>query len=330
MYQIGVVGTSQIVHSSVQAFQNTKRGILKRVYSRQKETGDVFASEYDDVQVDTNLDNFLNATDIDIVYIASPNTFHFEQAKKALCAKKHVVVEKPAVVTMKQWETLNQLATENNVLLFEAIRHVYEPNFQKVTEFISHQHIDGAVLQFGQYSRRMDDLHKGIVQNIFKVEMSAGVLMDLGVYVLHSAFHWFGIPNDVSYFPIKWSNGIDVQGDLLLKYDGFNVSGHISKRTISLANSEIYVQNKTLCIDSVDHVKKIEWHENDDCQILSEEAPRYRMQSQWNYFFDCLEEKANALTYYQKVHQITGEVIRCMEQCRQKNKIIFSADEDKE
>lgn len=326
MYKIGVIGTSDIVTKSVDAFLETQRAELIGVYSRTTETGEQFAQSYGKVKVYTQLQEMVQREDIDIVYIASPNTFHFEQAKVAIQARKHVVVEKPAVVTSEQWRILNQLAQENNVMLFEAIRHVYEPNFRKVTDFLATQQIDGATLQFGQYSSRMNDLHKGIVQNIFKPEMSAGVLMDLGVYVLHSAYHWFGIPNSGHYFPIKWTNGIDIQGHIVLQYDTFNVSAHISKRSKSIANSEIYLQAETLEIDSVDHIKLVRLHQATQENVVVQHYPEKRMKSQWEIFFDCLDKKEEAIAYYQQVHDISGKVIQMMADFRHANGIQFPAD----
>lgn len=326
MYRIGVIGTSDIVKKAVRAFMNTQRALLTGVYSRQEETGIKFAEAFGNVLVNTNLDDFLKREDIDIVYVASPNTFHFEQAKKALLARKHVVVEKPAVVTTEQWKALQQIANENQVYLFEAIRHAYEPNFKKLTQLLQSKQIDGAVLNFGQYSSRMNDLLNGKIQNIFKPEMSAGVLMDLGVYALHSALQWFGEPQNSTYYAVKWENGIDIQGDIVLQYPKFNVVAHISKRTQTIANSEVYSQTETILIDSVDHIKSVKIHSPQNVQTVIEDYPEQRMQSQWEVFFDVLENNQNAIQYYETVNHITGKVISMMEQFRKDNAIQFPAD----
>lgn len=326
MYRIGVIGTSKIVEDSVTAFLSTNKASLQCVYSRQLETGMNFAKKYDCDVVETDIDKFVKRADIDIVYIASPNTFHFEQAEKVLLAKKHVVVEKPAVVTVQQWEKLQHIAKENQVYLFEAIRHAYEPNFRQLTMLLHAKTIDGAVLNFGQYSSRMNDLLNGTIQNIFKPEMSAGVLMDLGVYVLHSAWHWFGEPQKTTYYAVKWENGIDIQGDIILQYPMFNVVAHISKRTQTIARSEVYSQTETILIDSVDHIKSVIVHTKGNNHIVIDDYPEQRMKSQWEAFFDVLEKETEAIEYYEKVTAITGKVISVMQQLRKDNAIQFPAD----
>lgn len=326
MYRIGVIGTSKIVEDSVKAFLSTNKAVLQCVYSRTLETGMHFAEKFNCDVVETDINKFVKRSDIDIVYVASPNTFHFEQTEKALLSKKHVVVEKPAVVTTKQWEVLQQLANKNQVYLFEAIRHVYEPNFKQVTTLLQSKVIDGAVLNFGQYSSRMNDLLNGKVQNIFKPEMSAGVLMDLGVYVLHSALHWFGEPQKSTYYAVKWENGIDIQGDIILQYPKFNVVAHISKRTQTLAQSEVYSRSETILIDSVDHIKSVTVHNSGINQKTIDSYPEQRMKSQWEVFFEVLENNKEAREYYQSVNHITGKVISMMEQLRKENAIQFPAD----
>ena len=61
-----------------------------------------------------------------MVYIASPNSLHFAQAKLAILAKKHVIIEKPAVTTPSEWKELIKLANEHQVYLFEAARNYQE------------------------------------------------------------------------------------------------------------------------------------------------------------------------------------------------------------
>lgn len=328
--RIGVIGTSQIAHDSMQAALNTTFFNVEVVYSRHIETAKQFGKAYNVTKYETNLESFVKRDDIDIVYIASPNTFHFTQAYQALKHKKHVFIEKPAVVTTKQWQILNELATANNVQLFEAIRHAYEPNFQYMCEYLTQYKIDGATLQFGQYSSRMGQLLKGEIPNIFNPKMSAGVLMDLGVYVLHSALSWFGVPNQAQYFPIKHTNGIDLQGDIVLQYDKFNVVAHISKRTTTIAQSEIYCGDKTIVLNSADHIKDVRvYYKNDDTPLqIVTEYPNNRMQSQWEVLKGVFQGDINSIALAKKQHAITGEVIQLMERLRRQANIKFEADEE--
>ena len=69
--------------------------------------------------------NFLK--NVDAVYIASPNETHFEYAKKAIEAGKHVLSEKPLSFTKKESEVLYTSAKEKGVVLMEAVKAAHCP-----------------------------------------------------------------------------------------------------------------------------------------------------------------------------------------------------------
>ena len=96
MLALGVIGTNWISHQFVEAALASGKYQLKGVYSRKLATAEEFGAKYDgECFYETDLDKFF-ARDFDVVYIASPNSLHFAQAKVALLAGKHVIVEKPA------------------------------------------------------------------------------------------------------------------------------------------------------------------------------------------------------------------------------------------
>ena len=64
--------------------------------------------------------------------LLAPNSLHFAQAKLAILAKKHVIIEKPAVTKPSEWKELVKLANEHQVYLFEAARNYQEAAFQVV------------------------------------------------------------------------------------------------------------------------------------------------------------------------------------------------------
>ena len=115
-----------------------------------------------------------------MIYIASPNSLHFAQAKLAILAKKHVIIEKPAVTTPLEWKELVKLANEHQVYLFEAARNYQEAAFQVVKDFLSNQEILGANFTFAKYSSKLPALLAGEMPNIFSDVYAGGALMDLG------------------------------------------------------------------------------------------------------------------------------------------------------
>ena len=113
MLKLGVIGTGAISHHFIEAAHASGEYQLVAVYSRKRETAATFASCYQDIQLFNQLEDFFKSS-FDVVYIASPNSLHFAQAKAALSAGKHVILEKPAVTQPQERLDLRQTAEKNH------------------------------------------------------------------------------------------------------------------------------------------------------------------------------------------------------------------------
>ncbi|MDU4624090.1 MAG: Gfo/Idh/MocA family oxidoreductase, partial [Enterococcus gallinarum] len=99
MIHLGIIGTNWITDQFVQAAHETGRYHLTAVYSRKLATAQSFAEKYGEVTCVDDLTAFFQLEELDTVYIASPNSLHFEQAKQGILSGKNVIVEKPAFST---------------------------------------------------------------------------------------------------------------------------------------------------------------------------------------------------------------------------------------
>ena len=124
--RFGTIGTGNITRQwiAASALGNLE---LAAVYSRYQEKGEKFAGEYGDVRVYTDLEAFLSDTQIEVVYIASPNHLHFDQARRALLHGKHVIVEKPFVPTLNECKTLMALALEKGACFLKRSLMCFNP-----------------------------------------------------------------------------------------------------------------------------------------------------------------------------------------------------------
>lgn len=102
MLRLGIIGTSWISHEFIKAAHETGHYHLEAVYSRNRQTAQDFCEPYGAISCYTDLVDFLDS-ELDVVYIASPNSLHFAQAKLAILAKKHVIIEKPAVTSPSEY-----------------------------------------------------------------------------------------------------------------------------------------------------------------------------------------------------------------------------------
>jgi len=113
---VAVIGAGYWGKNLVRNFHEL--GVLKTVCDGAQSTREEMGKAYPDVAITSDMANVLNDPQIDAVVIAAPAALHYEIAKKALQAGKHVFVEKPLSLTHTDGEHLVKLATENKKTLF--------------------------------------------------------------------------------------------------------------------------------------------------------------------------------------------------------------------
>lgn len=219
---IGMVGTGSISHTMAKEFARLTTMPVVAVCSRNADTGIAMAHEFHIPKVYTEYDEMLADPEVELVYIATPNSLHFEQAKAALLAGKHVLCEKPIVPTVAQLDELLSLAKERRLLLQEAITTVNHPNYGLAKLFAKEiGDIKMVSCTFCQYSSRYDAFMNGQTPPVFDPAYCGGALMDLNIYNIYFIVGIFGDPKAVHYYPNRHANGIDTSGILILEYPDF-------------------------------------------------------------------------------------------------------------
>lgn len=219
MIRIGTIGSGFIVRTILGSIARVEGMQCRAVYSRKEQTGRALAEDFGVEKVYTDLDALCADEELDFIYVASPNSLHYEHVKKALLAGKNVICEKPFVPTYAQARELAELAKEKDLLLIEAITTLYHPHFSWLREqlgSIGKLQMISAV--FCQYSSRYDLLLAGKQTNIFDPRFCTGTLMDINVYNIYLAVALLGRPEQVEYFPGLHENGIDLHGTAILRW----------------------------------------------------------------------------------------------------------------
>ncbi|NMH72466.1 Gfo/Idh/MocA family oxidoreductase [Bacillus sp. RO2] len=258
MIRFGVIGTNWITESFINAAQENEDFLLTAVYSRKEETAKDFGNKFNVSTTYTNLDEFTKSKEMDAVYIASPNSFHAEQAIACMDQGKHVLCEKPIASNTKELSEMVTAAKRNNVVLMEAMKSTLLPNFLAVKENL-HKigQIRNYVASYCQYSSRYDKYKEGTVLNAFKPEFSNGALMDIGIYTIYPMVALFGKPKALHAISHMLESGVDGQGSILFNYDGMDASVAYSKIANSYLPSEIQGEEGTIILDTIHTPEKI-------------------------------------------------------------------------
>jgi len=128
----------------------------------------------------SNFDDLLGDPDLDAVVIATPVPTHFDLARRALAAGKHVLVEKPPALTASEAEQLQALAQERNLVLMPGHLLLYHPGVQKLRELIDSGQLGEVLCLYGNR------------QNLGKIRRDENALWSLGVHDLSVILYLVG------------------------------------------------------------------------------------------------------------------------------------------
>lgn len=255
--KIGIIGTNFISDDFCNAAVKVPGAVLRAVYSRKEETGAAFAERHSIPEVFTDYKKFLSS-DIDAVYVASPNFIHCSQTIMALEHKKHVLCEKVMAVNEKEVRSMIDCARRNQVVLLEAMRPDFDPAFDIVEQNLNRiGRLRRATFEFCQYSSRYDKFREGIVMNAFDPTLGNAAVMDIGVYCIHSLVRLFGMPQEIQAFSTKLSNDFDGSGIVLMKYETMIAEAVYSKISVSVNPSVIQGEDGSILIDYISKPEKI-------------------------------------------------------------------------
>lgn len=321
------MGTNWITDSFIEGAINSGEWNLTAVYSRTEEKARAFGEKYGELTYFTDIEEMGKSDALDAVYIASPNALHYQHAVSLLKNKKHVIVEKPIFSTVAELEHAHQIARENNVFLFEAARHIQEPNFKRLQENIEKVGtIHGATLAYMKYSSRYDQVLNGEEPNIFSLKFSGGSIVDLGVYPLYSAITLFGEPVKATYFATKLPTGVDGLGPIILEYPTFNITIIQGKNSQSFLPSEIYGQKGTLIVDLLTGIEKITFYDNATKEETELAGPVVANDMQFEAAeFARIIEQSDRDTY-EYLADLSLKVLRVSNELRHQNDIWFDAE----
>lgn len=208
-----VVGTGTIATSFAQDMQFAEGAELTAVYSRSEERGTAFAKKHGDIIYCNSLEVLLNNSNVDAIYLATPNSAHFVVAKKILLSGMPLLIEKPMTISAKQAEELALLAKKQKTFLMEALWSKYLPAIVAARVAIE----SGAI---GTLTRFDADLafYKAFnpQSRFFAKDLGGGSLLDLGVYTLAMAQYFLGDMGAVNGHWQAASTGVDMCASMTL------------------------------------------------------------------------------------------------------------------
>lgn len=214
MFKVGIIGAGWIAHKMAAALAPLEDYCVYAIASRSQEKADAFAAQWNIEKSYDSYEALVCDPDVDLVYIATPHSHHYQHAMLAVEAGKPVLVEKAFTANSREAESLIEAAHKKGVFITEAIWTRYMPLSHKVKEIMESGIIGEPRVLTATLCYMME--HK---ERIVRADLCGGALLDLGVYVLNFARMYFGtdIARTVTNC-ILGPTGMDMQESISLTY----------------------------------------------------------------------------------------------------------------
>lgn len=182
-------------------------------------SGETSKQKYPDIEIFKNIEDLLNSDIAELIVIVTPNEFHFEQAKMALKAGKHVVVDKPVTILSSEAEELKKIADSKNLILSVFQNRRWDGDIRTIQKILA-EDILGRIVHFESH---FDRFRPNLVDNWREKDVPGnGITYDLGTHLIDQTVMLFGKPNWVYAEILKQRRGAiaDDFFDITLMYDG--------------------------------------------------------------------------------------------------------------
>ena len=135
----GIIGLGNIAFEFAKSFYNSDNANLIAVASSSNEKLIHFKQKFNIKKENlyNSYQKLLENEDIDIVYIALPNSFHFEWILKSIEKNKNILVEKPAFVSLKEAEMIFNHKNFKNIFFGEGYMYRYHPQINETIKIIN-------------------------------------------------------------------------------------------------------------------------------------------------------------------------------------------------
>ena len=244
-YKWGIIGCGHIAHKFAESLKTLDRARLYAVASRSVERAAAFAERYQAEQYYNDYEALASNPDIDIVYIATPHSFHKEQTLMCLENRKAVLCEKPIGVNIRETLEMISAAKKNKVFLMEALWTRFLPFTERLYALIE-QHAIGELrmvqADFG-YDFPFDPESR-----VYNPGLAGGALLDVGIYPINlSQMIFKDEPTGIQSSAILGPTGTDEQSAYILTYPGnrmavlYSATGVQTRHDAWIFGSEGYI-----------------------------------------------------------------------------------------
>ena len=268
--KFGIIATGPMAQTFVDTLKKVKDAELYAVASRTLEKATEFKNKNNFEKAYGSYLELVQDEDVEIVYIATPHSHHFEYMKMCIEHKKPILCEKAFTLNADQAKEIKRLATENKVFVSEALWPRYMPSRKIIDDVIASKIIGEPKILTGNLSYVIY-MNKRIVD----INLAGGALLDVGVYGLNFALMHFGTDIERIESSVKFTDtGVDGQESITLHYK----DGRMAVLTHGIYSRSdrkgiIYGDKGYIIVENINNPQSVDVYDTDDKLVKHYDIP---------------------------------------------------------
>lgn len=318
--KIGIIGPGSIADTVTATLVQMDEVECYAVASRNLEKAKAFAEKFGFEKAYGSYDEMLADPLVELVYITTPHSHHYEQIMLCLDAGKNVICEKAFTLNAMQAKAVKAKAEEKGLLVAEAIWTRYMPSRSMINQVIESGIIGRVNTLTANLSYPID-----WKQRIIRPELAGGALLDIGIYGLNFAWMHFG--NDIARIESSVSmtdTGVDAMETITIFYN----DGRMSVLTHSIyARSDrkgiIHGDKGYMVVENINNPQSISVYDTEDHLLAHYDVPEQISGYEYE-FAECIEAISKGKTQCDSMPLAdTVEMMEVMDSLRKRWGIVY-------
>ena len=212
----GILGCGRIARKFAADLNLVTGAELIAIASRNKETLELFAKDFPCKHRHDSYESLAANNEVDVIYVATPHSHHYEHTILCLNHDKAVLCEKAFAINSRQAKEMIRIAKERKIFLMEALWTKFLPHYKKLQGLLEQKalgDIKSVLVNFGFKTTDQSP------RRLFDPLLGGGTLLDIGIYNVFMAISVLGKPDSIEATMTPSRTGVDEQIAVLFKYN---------------------------------------------------------------------------------------------------------------
>lgn len=319
---LGAGGIARIVGNTLRQMGSVEcYAVAARSLAKAKEFADDLGFE----KAYGSYEEMLADEKVELVYITTIHSLHYEHAKMAITYGKPVICEKPFCVNERELKQLFDYAKEKKVFITEAIWTRYMPMRKVIDDVVSSGIIGKPITLTANLGYSVAH-----VERLAKNELAGGALLDIGVYPLNFALMHFGDDVDkITSDVVFTKENVDMQSSVILRYKDGRMA--VLTSTFAAASDRkgiIWGTEGYIVTENVNNCGGIKVYDKDHIEIASYSTPKQISGYEYEFEASIKAVGEGHLECEEMPHSESLKVMRFMDTIRKEWGLVFPNDKE--